>query len=91
MYEVSIGVRSTRNKDGGIVLDVRDGQMFRLNATGVLIFSLLQQQKTEPQIVDEITQEFRISREVAETDLREFIRYLEQQDLICDKGRAKFP
>lgn len=91
VYEVSVGVRSTGNKDGGIVLDIRDGQMFQLNATGALIFSLLQQQKTESQIIDEITQQFCISREVAETDFNEFIGSLEQQDLVCDKNRGTFP
>ncbi len=55
MYEVSAGVRSTRNEDGGIVLDIDQGKIFRLNGIGALIFERLERRQTRTQIIEEIS------------------------------------
>ena len=47
MYEVSTGVRSTRNEDGGIVLDIEQGQMFLLNPVATLILELVGEERPE--------------------------------------------
>jgi hypothetical protein len=78
MYRVSDTVRSTHNRDGAIVLDVRQGQMFNLNFVGSRILELLKSGSTESAIVDEISREFGISRELAENDVREFLQNLEE-------------
>jgi hypothetical protein len=82
MYKVSETIRTTHGQDGGLVLDIRQGQMLQLNVTGALIFKRLQEGRTESQIIDEISQEFHIRRETANVDVWEFLNSLERQGLI---------
>ena len=82
MYKVSNGVRSTQNQDGTIVLDIERGRMLRLNSTGSLIFERLQRGQTESQIIDRISQEFRISHDIAQTDVGKFLKTMEQAGLV---------
>jgi coenzyme PQQ synthesis protein D (PqqD) len=86
MYRVSEGVRSTHGQDGAIVLDVRQGQMFNLNFVGSRILELLETGAPESAIVDEISQKFDVSRDVAESDVQEFIESLKQHHLLEDPG-----
>jgi hypothetical protein len=82
MYKVSETVRSTHNRDGAIVLDVRQGQMFNLNLVGSRILELLKSGYTESGIADEILREFSIGRDVAENDVREFLQNLQEHHLV---------
>jgi hypothetical protein len=82
MYRVSNTVRSTHNQDGAIVLDVRQGQMFNLNFVGSRILELLKSGSAEPAIVDEISREFDVSRDLAENDVREFLQNLKKCRLV---------
>jgi hypothetical protein len=82
MYRVSESVRSTHGQDGAVVLDIQQGQMFNLNFVGSRILELLKTGATESAIVDEISQEFAVSRDVAEGDVREFIASLKQHHLL---------
>jgi hypothetical protein len=82
MYRVSEGVRSTHGQDGAIVLDVQQGQMFNLNRVGSRMFELLEMGSAEPEIVDAISQEFGVSREMVEHDMREFIGTLKKNRLV---------
>ena len=82
MYRVSNTVRSTHNQDGAIVLDVRQGQMFNVNFVGSRILELLKSSSTESAIVDEISQEFNVSRDLAENDVREFLQTLKTCRLV---------
>jgi hypothetical protein len=85
MYTVSDTVRSTHNQDGAIVLDIRQGQMFNLNFVGSRIFELLKNGTDESAIVDRIAQEFDVSRDMAEQDVREFIHALKEQELVREQ------
>lgn len=82
MCRVSDAVRSTHGQDGAIVLDIGQGQMFSLNFVGSRILQLLKEGFTESAIADEISQEFEVSRDVAEHDVREFIDVLKQHGLV---------
>lgn len=82
MYEVSAGVRSTSNEDGGIVLDINQGKIFRLNGIGALIFDRLKRRQTSTQIVNEISREFKVSAEIVEIDVIEFLESLQRQGLV---------
>jgi len=82
MYKVSDTVRSTHGQDGAIVLDIRQGQMFNLNLVGSRILELLKTESTESAIVDEISHEFGVSRDLAENDVREFLQNLKKCQLI---------
>jgi Coenzyme PQQ synthesis protein D (PqqD) len=82
MYRVSNTVRSTHNQDGAIVLDLRQGQMFNLNFVGSRILELLKSGSTESAIVDGISREFGVRRELAENDVREFLQNLRKCQLV---------
>jgi len=82
MHRVSDGVRSTHSQDGGVVLDIRQGQMFNLNLVGSRILELLKSGACEPEVVDAISREFDVSRDVVETDIREFIGTLKKHRLV---------
>lgn len=86
MYRVAEGVRSTQGQDGAIVLDIRQGQMFNLNLVGSRILELLETGATQTAIVDEISQKFEVSRDIAESDVREFVESLKQHHLLEDSG-----
>jgi len=86
MYRVAAGIRSTHGQDGAIVLDIRQGQMFNLNLVGSKILELLEIGSTDSAIVDEISQTFEVSRDIAESDVREFIESLKQHHLLEDSG-----
>ena len=86
MYRVSESVRSTHGQDGAVVLDIRHGQMFNLNFVGSRILELLKTGATESAIVDEISRKFEVSRDIAETDVREFIESLKLHRLVEDPG-----
>ena len=82
MYRVSDTVRSTHNQDGAIVLDVRQGQMFNLNFVGSRILELLESGTPESVIVDEISREFGVRRDIAEKDVHEFLQNLKKSQLV---------
>ena len=82
MYRVSDTVRSTHNRDGAIVLDVRQGQMFNLNFVGSRILELVKSGSAESAIVDEISREFDVSQDVAEKDVHEFLQNLKKRQLV---------
>lgn len=88
MHRVSDGVRSTHGQDGAIILDVRQGQMFNLNFVGSKILELLKSGISEAEIVDGISRDFDISRDLAETDVLEFIETLKEHRLVeeCQSG-----
>ncbi len=82
MYEVSAGVRSTRNEDGGIVLDIDHGQLFRLNPVAALILESLAKGCGEAEIAQEIAHQYSISSETATADVHEFLKALEEHLLV---------
>jgi hypothetical protein len=82
MYRISDTVRSTHNQDGAIVLDVRQGQMFNLNFVGSRILELLKSGSTESVIVDEISREFDVRRDISEKDVHEFLHNLKKCQLV---------
>jgi len=82
MYRLSDTVRSTHSQDGAIVLDVRQGQMFNINFVGSRILELLKSGSTQSGIVDEISREFDVSRDLADNDVREFLQTLKKCRLV---------
>lgn len=86
MVRVGEHVRSTHSQDGGIVLDILHGQMFRLNFVGSKILELLKQGRTEPEIVDQLVRDFGIERTSAQADVREFLETLEKHHLLMERN-----
>jgi hypothetical protein len=89
LYEVSAGVRSTRNEDGGIVLDIDHGQMFRLNPVGALILQLLGNGCAEAEIAQEIARQYNTNEETVLADVREFLQSLEEHKLVRSQPGGK--
>jgi len=85
MYRVAEDIRSTHSQDGAIVLDIRHGKMFNLNFVGSRILELIKTGATELAIVDEISQKFGVTRDVAENDVRQFIESMKQHHLLEGK------
>lgn len=79
---VAENVRSTHSQDGGIVLDILHGQMFRLNFVGSKILELLKQGCVETEIAEQLAREFGIDRATAEADVREFVETLVKHHLL---------
>ena len=90
MYEVSSGVRSTRNEDGGIALDIDHGQVFRLNPVGALTLELLGKVCAEPEIATEIGRQYSVCEAIALEDLREFLKSLDKHKLLRPQRGEKF-
>lgn len=86
MVRVGEHVRSTHSQDGGIVLDVLHGQMFRLNFVGSTILELLKQGRTESEITGQLVRDFGIEPTSAETDVREFLETLEKHHLLIERN-----
>jgi hypothetical protein len=82
MYRVSDRVHSTRNQDGAILLDIRQGKMFKVNFVGSRILELLRNGSTESAITDQISREFGVGRELAESDVRQFLLDLKKGHLV---------
>jgi len=80
--KVSDEVRATHGPDGAVVLDIRQGLMFRLNPVGSRILELLQQGHSEEEIVAQVSQQFDVSRDVVTADLTEFLANLEKYRLV---------
>jgi hypothetical protein len=56
--------------------------MFNVNFVGSRILELLKSGSTEASIVDEISQEFDVTRDLAENDVREFLKALKKTHLV---------
>lgn len=82
MHRVAESVRSMHNCDGGVVLDIRQGQMFSLNFVGSTILELLKNGSCQSEIVGAVIRQFEISPDVAEADVHEFIESLKRHGLI---------
>jgi hypothetical protein len=82
LYALSAGVRSSRNEDGGIALDIDRGQMFRLNPVGALILESVGKGYPETEIAKEVSRQYGISEETAAADVCEFLASLEKHDLV---------
>jgi len=82
MYRVSDRVHSTHNQDGAILLDIRQGKMFKVNFVGSRIVDLLRNGSTESAITDQISREFGVGRELAESDVRQFLQDLKKGHLV---------
>jgi hypothetical protein len=82
MNRVSDAVSSMHNQDGGIVLDSRRGQIFRLNCVGSRILELLKSGSPESSIASLISEEFGVERGIVERDLQEFMDELSRRGIL---------
>ena len=89
MYEVSAGVRSTRSEDGGIVLDLNQGKILRLNGIGAFIFERIRDRQNETEIIAEVSHTYGIPNRIVHSDVADFLKSLEHQGLVMvSQGHA---
>jgi hypothetical protein len=82
MHRPSDLVRSTHSQDGGTILDLRDGRLFRLNSTASLIWEQLRNGQPAAQIAKTVADCFGISEEVARNDVAHFLESARQYELL---------
>jgi hypothetical protein len=75
-------IRRVANADGGVVLDLRHGKMFRVNLLGAKVLDLLEQGDSPTQIAEKLSTEFGIAPSEVEADVREFIESLKTHGVL---------
>jgi hypothetical protein len=74
-----------REIDGEVVvLDVERSHYLNLNATGCVLWLMLAEGATEPQLVDKLRQEFDVDEPTARHDVDAFIASCRENDLLAD-------
>jgi len=84
-------LRSVDSPDGGVVLNIENGKMFRLNPTGMRILARLQQGMPAADIVDEISRHYRVDAQVAREDFDNFLAALQGCGLVDPVASADKP
>lgn len=65
--------------DNGFVFDPLRGKSYRISSNGMAIIKYIQQGANLEQIIENLSKEFHVSREVVERDIDEFIISLQSQ------------
>ncbi|NPA17000.1 MAG: HPr-rel-A system PqqD family peptide chaperone [Aquificae bacterium] len=68
--------------DEGFVFDPLTGESFTVNQTGLFILKELKEGKSQEEIVQDLVENFEVSKEEAERDLVDFIEKLRSYRLI---------
>jgi hypothetical protein len=82
MYKVSNATRYTSTQDGGVLLHIRSGKVFRLNPIGILILDSFGSGKTEDAIINDIADRCKITAQTIQPDVLSFLHDLEQHGLV---------
>ena len=79
---LSTNVLLQRVNDEAVLLDLETRSYFGLDPIGTIIWEGIENNKSETEIVESITQRFAVEAEVACRDLREFLIELRDDGLI---------
>ena len=79
--KASSSIRSVRSGSGVVLYDTDRGGTFGANYVGAKIWKKLQQGIPTEQIIDEISAEFSVSREVVQEDVQDFLDSLKMHEL----------
>lgn len=86
MAPLAKNIRRVSSADGGIVLDVRRGTMFRINPLGARVLDLLDQGESCPRIATLVSAEFGVALDVVQADVNEFLDSLERHGVLDPRG-----
>lgn len=81
MLRLSNNLRSMTDANGGVILDLCRGQIFRCNATGAIILELLARGLDQPQLVSEFSKLCKVPEACASEDVRDFLTTLSRLGL----------
>ena len=76
-------IRRVANADGGVVLDLHRGAMFRVNPLGAKVLDLLEQGDSLAQIAEKLSAEFNVPPGDVRADVGEFIESLKIYGVFC--------
>jgi len=78
-----------REIDGEVVvLDVERSHYLNLNPTGSVMWLMLAEGTTEPELVDRLTQEFDVDEETAREDVKSFLASCRENALLAAPREA---
>jgi Coenzyme PQQ synthesis protein D (PqqD) len=83
MLTISSSVRLTKSQDGGILLDVEQGEIFRLNPVGTRIIELLKEGHDRRSLTRVLTSEFGVPEQVVREDVCDFLSQLRERRLVA--------
>ena len=78
-------IRRVADADGGVVLDLRRGAMFRVNPLGARVLDLLDEGNSPKQIADKLSAEFAVALNDVQTDVEEFIESLKNLGVVSSQ------
>jgi hypothetical protein len=78
-------IRRIANADGGVVLDLRRGAMFRVNPLGAKVLDLLDRGDSPTQIAEKLSAEFSVPLHDVRADVEEFIKSLKMHGVLCSR------
>lgn len=77
----------TRTIDGlAVIMDPQEGKVLSLNSVGTLIWEMADGSNTTEQIVAAVCGEFDVQKELAASDLEEFVEILAGKKLLLVEG-----
>ncbi|MCK6614447.1 MAG: PqqD family protein [Ignavibacteriaceae bacterium] len=68
--------------DSGFLFLPNTGETFSLNEMGRVIFRMLQQKRSEEEIIAEICSEYQVDRSIVSRDVDDFVSQLKNYSLI---------
>ena len=77
-----VTVQEFGGSDGGVILNLRTGEMYSVNETGVAFLQKLGNQNSVAAIADQLVETFDVSRDVLIADLIELGGQLLAEDLL---------
>jgi len=82
MLHLSENVRTTKDPDGGVVLDVAQGKLLRFNLTGASLLELLSKGSEEQTLTSEFSCLWEIPLDRARQDVAEFLASLDAHGIL---------
>jgi hypothetical protein len=88
MFQISDTVRRTKTGDGGVLLDIQHGRIFRLNVVGCKIVDLLEKGFDTAQIAAEVSDAYAMDMETVRADVRDFVEVLHKHHILRVRDRT---
>jgi hypothetical protein len=88
MMRLSQNVRTVTNSDGGVLLDLRHGKMFRMNGMGATVVELLAGGSTEDRISLEVSKRCGIEIAYVSADIHTFLASLKHYGLVDEDAES---
>ena len=69
-----------------VILHLKSGTYFGLNATGTLLFNILKSGKGRSAMIQSLIEEYELDKSSASADVDEFLETLRKHQLICGEA-----